>query len=118
MPTDSEMKQRMILDLIASSQQAYRLHAFLVLNGGDPQQAEKAGRQSDELDDTIDNLLAQTMAVWSAAASKSVKDVRRLSADVKAAVADIERRVGQAQRIVEALGYVDKLIELAATFMV
>jgi MinD superfamily P-loop ATPase len=116
MPPSETTKKQAISDLIVAAQQAYHLHAALIFRD-DEENAEKAGELSDRLDAQIDDLIAARMEDWIETSDDVVKEIQSSSDEVKADVADIAHGVASAKKVADALGLLDQVLSLAATFV-
>ena len=82
-----------------------------------PEVIEQAEQRKTRLKTEIDMLLKDLYANWNGDATQLKRSVESGNQGLSRCIADIERDVDIAQKMVEALGYVDDVIDLAGDLL-
>ena len=82
--------------------------------GSNPDVITQIERRKSRLKTEIDMLLRDLYANWIGDAAKLKKSIDSGNKQLNGCIADIEKDINIAQKIVKALGYVDNLIKIAA----
>jgi len=103
-----------ILDLLSVAYNKTNYLRILCNEQGDSEGAAKLKKRKNRLRLEIDELLEDLYQQWIGEANQLKNEINNANEDLKKSIEDIEQKVNTAQNIVNAIGYIDKVIEIAS----
>lgn len=86
-------------------------------DAGNDAGAADATNRADQLQNAIDNLINKELTDWQAGAEQTIPQLTSAAADAQTAVDQVANDVNDAQKVVAAMGTLDKAISIAMKFI-
>jgi hypothetical protein len=112
MPVSKEDKSLLIDQLENTRTKGSRLVISLMF-AGEEAEAGKAKKKVRTLGGKIDDLLAKSMQEWSFNGKILIEEMKKTNQLLQKDISDIKKKKGLAEKIVKAMGHLDKAISTA-----
>ncbi len=112
MPLNRSQREIAIEKLLITKNKGHRLEIRLRFQGK-AAEAKQVKDTNDVLSKEIDRLLVEIMEAWTGNAATIETALRTNNTRLQATIRDIRKKIKVAEKVVKAIGYLDKAIELA-----
>ena len=116
MPFSESEKTKFITSLQKMHQQGQKLEVYLRVHEPN-QDADAVWRSNDGLYRQIDYLIGEAIEQWNSNALTATTELTTAKDRLDAAITDIKKSVNVAKKIIEAAGYLDDAIKVAASVL-